>query len=60
MLQSRARAVARYGPRLSHIPLYSLLAELSTPNANDIYIVQILEEGKAFELGTSLQNSNPS
>lgn len=46
-------------PPLSY-PSYSLLAELSTPNANDIYAVQILEEGKAFELGTCLQNSNPS
>lgn len=60
MLQSLARAVARYNPRLSHNPLYSLPAELSTPNANDIYVVQILEEGKAFELGTCLQDGNPS
>lgn len=57
MLQSLARAVARYSPRLFHNPLYS---ELSTPNANDIYAVQILEEGKAFELGTCLQDGNLS
>lgn len=54
MLQSRARAVVRYDPRLFHIPWDSLPAELSTHNANDIYAVQILEEGKAFELGTCL------
>lgn len=59
MLQSLARAVARYGPRLSRNPLYPL-AELSTPNANDIYVLQILEEGKAFELGTCLQDSYSS